>query len=283
MLAAVTTIFTSFAEPPTAGVIRIGLTQSMLPPSEEKKFDVMAANFKEVMLAQTGLKGDPVSATSAEDLRTKLADGTLQMGAFQGFEFAWLKRKYADLEPLMLAPPTPDALYEVIVVAKDSPVKSLADCRGLKLALAKDAREDTRHFLAHRCQQLGTNMNAMFPEPRKTESAEEALDNVVDDVAKVAAVDRSVWKMLERRKPGRAAKLRILEQSESFIPPVLAYWRGKLDDAVVKKFRDGMTIAHTTPKGNHLMSQLKVLKFEAIPTNFDKRLIESVKAFPPEP
>jgi ABC-type phosphate/phosphonate transport system substrate-binding protein len=282
MLLAVMTLMSLMpVDPPAVGVLRIGLTQSMLPPEEEKKFDVMATNFKEVILAQTGLKGDPVAATSAENLRQQLAEGMIQLGAFQGFEFAWLKHKHPDLEALLLASPTADALYEVIVVAKDSPAKTMADCRGMKLALAKSAREDTRHFLAHRCLQLGSNMKEMFPEPNSTKSAEEALDNVVDGVAKVAAVDRNVWKMLERRKPGRAAKLQVIETSEPFVPPVLAYCKGKLDAAVVQKLRDGMTTAHTTPKGNHFMSQLKIVKFEAVPADFDKRLAESMKAYPP--
>lgn len=268
------------AQSPTPGVLRIGITKSLLPGDEYEKFDVMAANYKDVLMERAGLKGDPQLVESADELRKQLADGSVQLGGFQGFEFAWLKKKHPELEPLLVAMPTTDSLTIVLVVGKDSPAKSFVDVKGLKFAIAKDAREDTRQFLTQRCQENKTNIKDMFGEPLAPESAEATLDSVVDGVAKAAAVDRGTWKMFERRKPGRAAKLRVIDTSEPFVPSVVAYMRGKLDPTIAQRFRDGMSTCHTTPKGSHLVSQIKIIKFEMIPVDFDKRLAESLKAYP---
>src|SRR4051812_22696659 len=49
----------ALAGEPATNIIRIGLTKSMLPPDEEKKFEVVANNFKEVLMQQSGLTGEP--------------------------------------------------------------------------------------------------------------------------------------------------------------------------------------------------------------------------------
>lgn len=269
------------SDPKPSDMIRVGIVQSMFPAEEAKKFDVTAANYKDVLKEQSRLNGEPVLVDSLDDLLKQLAEGKVQLGGFQGFEFAWLKQRHPELEPLLLATPSADTLHAVIVVNSDNSAASLADCRGKKLTLARDVRGDTRQFLARRCRQITIPLKDMFGDAIEAESAESALDKVVDGTAQVVAVDRGAWKMFERRKPGRAAKLKVIETSEPFLPSVVAYMRGKLDADVAQKFRDGMSTCHTTPKGKHLVSQIKIVKFETVPADFDKKLAESLKANPP--
>jgi len=238
--------------------IKVGLPKSLLHDTEHGRFEVMAANFRTVMKEQTGLDGDLVEVDSADVLRQQLADGTLQLGAFQGHEFAWAKAKLPDLEPLMLASTNPDVLQPVVVVPMASQAKDIGELRGKAIALPTSARDCVRLFVGKLCQKQGAAMKDFFTSVQAPEKAIDALDDLVDGKVQAAAVTQSVMRVFTTLKPGRAGRLKVLAQSEPFPPAVIAYVRGKLDNRTVQTFRDGMSAAHKTNNGNHLISQIKV-------------------------
>lgn len=262
--------------------VKIGMLKSMVREVPPALFRAMAAPFQQVVYDQTGLKGDLVVVETPEDMRKQLADGELQLGVFHGFEYAWMKMKQPALEPLMLVAINPQALQSVVVVSAENSAKTIDECRGGKLAIPNGTREHSRLFLTRRCRNCGCQQfQEFFPTTAAPKSVEEALDNVVDNVVQVAVVDQAGMSMFQRRKPGRFAKLKTLDQSEMFPPSVIVFNRGKIDDNTLNRFRDGMATAHKTTLGSHLMGLMKVTGFEPVPGNYDQRLTEIVKAYPP--
>jgi len=278
-LLAVFSVAVATAEQP--GYVKIALLRSMVRDASPQSIETMAANFQAVLKEQSGLDGQLVIVETAEELQKKLDAGEVRLGAFHGFEFAWMKHKNPDLVPLMLASPDPDALRSVLVVAKGSSAKPIADLPEQKLGMTKSCPEHSRLFLERTCNKLQSTTKEMFPTIQQPKSVEELFDEVVDGKLPVGLVERNGLKMFERRKPARFSKLRVLEESAPFPPGVLAFVRGKLGESTQKAFRDGMNNTDKSEQGRHLIQQMKIKRFENVPADFDKQLAESLKAFPP--
>lgn len=269
------------SDPPesTSGV-KIALLKSMVRDVSPQKFDAMAANFKSVVREQSGFDGELVVVPTVADLCQQMQKGDVQLGAFHGFEFAWMKQKHPELEAFLLAGTEPEARRSVVVVGKANPAKSMVDLRGHKLNMTLSTPEHSRLFLDRLCLRERIALKDLFAKVETPKTVEESLDEVVDGKVQVAVVEQSGLKMFERRKPARFARLRVLEESTSFPPNVLAYMRGKVGDSTLKSFRDGMNSTDKTEQGKHLMTQMKIKRFEAIPADFDKQLEAIAKVYP---
>ncbi len=268
------------AQAPSQNIVKVGIAKGLLRDLNPQLFRVLATNFEKVMQAQTGLSGQLLSIDSANEITQRLMEGDLQLGVVHGVEFGWMKVIHPDIHTLMINDIDPELLRAVVVVARDSPAKSLKDCQGEKLAIPSGTRGDTRLFITQRCRQMGSNIQDMFPEVSAPASIETALDNLVDGIEQVAVVERAGLKMFERRKPGRFAKLAVLEQSEPFPPSVIIFRRDKLDETTQTKFRDGMCTAHKSLLGAHLMTLMRIKRFEPVTADFHKSIDETLKAYP---
>ena len=71
-----------------------------------------------------------------------------------------------------------------------------------------------------------------------------------------------------------------MQQSEQFPPAVIAYKQGVIDQATLIQFRTGLLTAHDTELGRDMMKMWKIEAFEMIPANFDRSLIDTLKAYP---
>jgi len=274
--------FGAASGPPSADGLKVGLLKSMVRDAGPAKFEVLTANFRAVMREQTGLDGDLVTLETPEAMRRGLEEGRVQLGAFHGFEFAQERERSKELEPVMVTAPDPDALRFVVVVAKADTARGVADLRGAALAAATDASPpESRAFLHKLCKEVGVAAGEWFAPPIESKSAEDALDDVADGKAKATVASRVAWTLFERRKPGRAARLRVLAESDPFPPAVVACVKGKLDADTLKKFRSGMSTAHQSERGGRLMGQIRIERFAPVPSDFADRMAAIAKAYPP--
>jgi ABC-type phosphate/phosphonate transport system substrate-binding protein len=265
---------------PTASVVKVGLEKALLRDLSPQLFQVLAISFQTVMEAQTGLAGQLLAIDSADEVRRRLVNGEMELGVVCGVEYGWMNQKHPELEPLMLSVTDRDALEAVIVVAKDAQINCLKDCQGKRLAIPIGTRGDTRLFLSERCRCLGHTIHEFFAKMVMPHCVEEALDNVVDGVVDAAVVDRAGLKMFERRKPGRYPRLAVIAESGTFPPCAIVFRRGKIDEATLTKFRDGMVTAHKTVLGAHLMTLMNIKRFELATGDYQKQVDEAVKAYP---
>lgn len=272
---------TAAADPPANG-LKVGLLKSMVRDTGPAKMEVLTANFRAVMRERTGLDGDLVTLDNPDAMRHALADGTAQLGAFHGFEFAQQRELAKDLEPVMVTVMGPGARQFVLVVAKSNSAKNVTDLRGAVLAAAPDAAPpESRAFLQKLCKVANGSSGECLSKTYQSKSAEDALDDVVDGQAQATVASRATWTLFERRKPGRAAKLRVLAESEPFPPAVVACLKGRLDADTLKRFRTGMAAAHESSRGARLMGQIKVDRFSPVPADFAARMATILKAYPP--
>jgi ABC-type phosphate/phosphonate transport system substrate-binding protein len=264
-----------------AAPVRIGMLASMFRNVKPAVFDVQTKPFRLLVDAQTGLKTELLLEPTAEELRRKMDAGTIQLGLFHGFEFAWVRLKQPALRPLTIVAPE-DPIRASLVVPSSSPATGFADLGGKTLALPTGSRAHTRLYLERSCRALGRTPERFFARITTPKSTEDALHDVADNgEVNAAVVDDSAIERFTERHPGRAKRIKEIATSEVFPPSVVAYRDGSLDVDVIRRFRDGMGRAHTTLPGRQLLSLWLITRFEPIPADYPKALTAIAAAYPP--
>jgi ABC-type phosphate/phosphonate transport system substrate-binding protein len=260
--------------------VRVGLTGSLFRDTPEALVQTMMRPFKSLMETQTGLSGELVPGIKPDDLGQRLKDDKLQLAVYQGFEFAWAKEKLPGLKPLMIAVNQNKELRAFVVVRDDGPAK-LPDLKGKTIAIPRRTREHCHLFLERRCEALDKPLKEFFGKVVTPFSAEEAVDAVVNGQVDAALADGCFLNWYEKQKPTRYARLKVAEKSEVFPAAVVAYYANALDEATLRRFRDGMLSAKDNPRGVQLMTLCQMTSFEPVPDDYDKVCKEIVKAYPP--
>jgi ABC-type phosphate/phosphonate transport system substrate-binding protein len=233
------------------------------------------------MESQTGLSGQLVPGIAPDEMGQQLKDDKVQLAVFHGFEYAWVRQKHPELKPLMIAVNQNRHLRANLVVRDDCPATTFADLKGKTLAVPRRAREHCHLFLDRHCQAAGSTAKDYFGRLYNPNSAEDALDGVVSGQICAALVDSVALNWYRERKPKGSARLKTLEQSVPFPAAVVVYRAKAIDEATLKRFREGMISAKDNPRGQQLMTLVQITSFEPIPDDYDQLLTEIAKTYPP--
>jgi ABC-type phosphate/phosphonate transport system substrate-binding protein len=268
-------------ESPATPGIRIGLVESLFRDTPESLIKLMTRPLKSLMESQTGMTGTLDPGGECRNLGHQLQDDKFQLAVFHGVEFAWVRQKYPDLKPLVIAIRDGQPMYACLVVKNDCNVSCLKDLNGKTLAMCRQCREHCRLFLERRCEGCGKCPQKFFAKITTPTDAEDALDDVVDGVVEAAIVDSAALERYERMKADRFAKLKTAVKSEAFPPAVIAYKPGILSEETLKRFRNGLITADQNPKGKQLLNMCRINCFQAVPNNYEEMLLSIAKAYPP--
>ncbi len=143
------------AETPAACPVRMSLIRSMFKDTPDPLIQIMTDVFKAPVEEQTGLAAKVSVSGDPQTLALQLKEGKLQVGAFHGFEMAWVREKNPDLKPLMICVKQQSFVRAVVVVHQDSKASDAAALQGKTFALPQLARQHVRLFLQRRCVRSG--------------------------------------------------------------------------------------------------------------------------------
>jgi ABC-type phosphate/phosphonate transport system substrate-binding protein len=264
-----------------SGTLRIGLAATLFRDTPDALVQTMMRPFKSLMEAQTGLSGDLVPGVKPDELGRQLKDDKVQLAVFNGIEFAWARQKTPELVPLMLAVNREKYLRGYVVVRDDSAAARLADLKGKSLAVPRRTREHCHVYLERRCSAIGKEPKDFFAKVTAPVNMEVAVDAVVNGEVDAVLIDGCFLAWYEERKPARFAKLKVIEKSEEFPAAIVAYCAHALDEATLRRFREGMLSAKDNPRGVQLMTLCQMTSFEPVPDDYDKLLKDIAKAYPP--
>ena len=267
----------SGAEPPARREVRIGMIRSMFRDIPEAMLAPLSKPFQSLIYQQTGYSGELDLSPDAATLARRIEDGTVQLGVFHGFEYAWMQETHPELKPLVIAVPTCDKFQACLVVRDDCPCRGWGDFRGRRIALPRGSREHCRLFLERNRRRAAAEVCEITCPP----SVEDALDDVVDGLADATVVDDGAVLSFSRRKPGRFARLKVVCQSEVFPPSVVVYRSGGLEPHAIERFRDGLIRAHHTAQGKRMMMLWRLSGFAPVPPDYPVQLAAIRKAYPP--
>lgn len=265
----------------TGNSVRMSISRTLFDGYSEPLMMAMMRPFGGLMQTQTGMQGDLVACGDGLTMAEHIMKDKIQLGVFEGIEFAWARQKYPQLQPILITVNQKDHLRTFLVVHKDNPAKEWADLKGQTLAVHNHTRIHSRLFLCRNCKEAADQApKEFFQKIVKRDTSEDMLDDVVEGVIKAAVIEEVALERYRHRKPGRSEQLRILAKSESFPATVVAFKSGKLSQATVERLRKGMLTAGKSPLGRQLMTLWKTTGFQALPENYEKTLKEIVKTYP---
>ena len=135
-------------------------------------------------------------------------------------------------------------------------------------------------FLYLESVRVGLPATTAKPQAKSTLTSEEALDAVVNGDSAAAILDASAILGYQHLQPGAFQHLRVLAESPTFPPTVLAYTRGSLTDGTVQKVRQLLTGASQNATGKPLLMMWNVKGFEDVPADYDADLTRIAREFP---
>jgi ABC-type phosphate/phosphonate transport system substrate-binding protein len=243
---------------------------------EKAALDTLKAFIKD----ETGMDNQILSQKNWRELGEKMTKGKLQIGVFQGIEFAWAQEKFPSVKPLALGINLYRYPKVYVVTKKDSPIKDFAGLKGKSISLP-GAHTPMWMFVAHECKVNGKDIKSFFSKVTDQKNVEDALDDVVDGLMTATAVDGGTLQAYKLRKPGRFNLLRPIAQSQPLPPTVIAFSESGLSAETRTKFRDSLIGAARKERGKTMLTLFHLTGFEAIPADFNKVLASTRKTFPP--
>jgi ABC-type phosphate/phosphonate transport system substrate-binding protein len=260
--------------------IRIGISGALGLGAESGKEEAAADNLRSFIKSETGFDNEIVQQKGWRELAEKLAGGGVQLGVFQGYEFAWAREKYPKLQPLALAINVHRYREAHVVTAKTAKAADFAALDGQVLALPKVGQAHLALFVERQSQANGKALNKFFSRVTSPDNIEDALDDAVDGAVGAAVVDRVGLEAYKRRKPARFSRLKEVARSGQLPPPLVAYQEG-LNPDTLKRFQEGLLNARRKEKGQKLLNLFHLTGFETAPSDFDQFLAATRKAYPP--
>jgi ABC-type phosphate/phosphonate transport system substrate-binding protein len=261
--------------------VRVGLVRSLFRDVPVPLVQAALRPFGALMHEQTGLQGELLDIADADALGEQLAGDQLQLGVFHGYEFAWALQKHADLVPLMIAVNQEPRVDIHLIVKQDCPVSDFAGLKDRVVTVPRGGRAECHLVLERAALARGAEPAKFFGRVVIAPTGEDALDDVADGMAQAAVVDGLCLKCYERRKPGRAARLKELQAPQTFPAPVVAYHAGALNEATLRRFREGMMAAGRQARGKQFLSLWKLTGFEKVPDDYKQLLARTFIAYPP--
>jgi len=181
------------------------------------------------------------------------------------------------LQPLLVAIYRTADVKAVLVAKKDSPYRSFADLKGKDVAIVKEGKEHIRRYAR---KEAGGEPASFFGKVITPSDSEAALDAVLLDKVQAALVDRASLDIYKEVNPGRFQRLKIVGESASFPPAVVAFNPKQIDGSTAARFKQGMLKANQTAKGRDVMANFKITAFELAPAHFEQSLASVRKQYP---
>ena len=262
--------------------LKLGMVKAFFNDLPEVIIAVATQPFSELMKQTTGLDGKLSYDQDAFGTAAQLNANQLQLGVFNGHEFAWAQQKYPDLRPLMIVTNKQHDVRAYVIVHKNSPAKSIADLRGKKIDFPLQTKEHGRVFVnRYATDNAQSDPRAFFGAMLKTDSAIDGLNDVCQGKADAVVVDGIALEFYKDIKlPVYEKNLRILQKSDAFPSAVIGYKQGAVSPSTLKQFSDGLCNAHKNAVGSDLMKMWNIDRFEVAPANYAQTLAECLKTYP---
>lgn len=265
------------AAPPP--VIKLGLQRGMFPDVPPALIQAAAGPFQDLLKRQSGLDGEVELVDGHDALAAKLDAKELQFGVFHGFEWAWVRAKYPDLQALAVTVPPGRRLHACLVVHGENAAKTPADLPAGPALVPTGTKAHCRLYLERLRATLPEGVAK--PEPVADAGVDDVLDKIVLGKSGVALVDGAAFAAYQNNKPGAARTLRVLAQSDPLPPAAVVYRRGGVDPAVLEKIRVGLVKAGTTAQGKAFLFMWHLKGFEDPTAAYEADLQAALKAYPP--
>lgn len=268
------------ADPPDDGV-RVGMANTFFHDLAAPLIEIATKPFGIVMREACGIEGRLVSIADPAAVVKQLRAKELHFGVFHSFEYAWLRQQHPELKPLAIAVNEQARVQAFLMVRKDTPPENFAALKGKTLSIPKRTKEHCRLYVETCCTREGRcDAKAFFAKVVHASSVEEGLDDLLRKKVDAVVVDGIGLEFYRDLKPGCANRVTVLQKSQDFPPPVIAYWEGGVEGATLTRVRNGLLRTKELEIGQEMLKLWKVRAFETVPQNYQRSLDVLLKTYP---
>ena len=147
----------------------------------------LARPFRALLERQTGLAGDFEIFPDCTAMAKKFGERKIDVGVLHGYEFAWIRGKNPDLEPLTIAQPQGGINQAFIVVHAEGKAKKPSDLEGETLLIPRGSKGHIFVYLDK--LRAALPQTALKTVPKTGMTPEEALNAVSEGEHAAAIVD----------------------------------------------------------------------------------------------
>jgi ABC-type phosphate/phosphonate transport system substrate-binding protein len=198
------------------------------------------------------------------------------MAVLHGLEYGRLRDKCRDCKPLLVAVQETLTLKAEVLTQKENPARGLADLKGKRLALPRRPQAHTLYYLE---RSLGKTDYQSSPR-ENTDNTDAAIEAVVEGGADYTVIGNAAWDVYRDRKPGRAKRLKVVEESPEFPSTVIVYNELESNEEVLKKFRDNLLSADQTREGRQTLNLWRISSFQDVPKDYERQVDEILRRYP---
>jgi ABC-type phosphate/phosphonate transport system substrate-binding protein len=262
---------------PNKDEVVIGMPKSLFQGIPIWMVELGAEPFLKLMKESTAVNGKILHVSDAMTLADQMDVRKVQIGVFQGHEFAWVKKKYPDLIPIALSAPM-NPVQTFCVVRWDCKAANIGELKDQKLSLPAVHRDFCDMYLA---KQKDEHMKGKdFAGVIKAATATEAIFNVIQKECGCAVIDCSTYEFFKSVYPGQFKNLKVLCHSEVFPNACVAVKKGVLEEKTIEKFRHALLHARELPGGEAMLLNFKLNGFVKVPDDYEKLLKDLQKGYP---
>ena len=262
--------------PPT--VIKLGVLSGMFRDVPPTLVHAAATPFQDLFKKQTGVESEVEMLDQCDVLADRLKEKKLHFGVFHGFEWAWVKGRYPELQPVAVTVP-PKKIQACLVIHANSKVEKPAELQGACVAVPIGAKAHTYLYLDRLQHTLPAGCCRLAPENDR--GPDDILDAVSEGKTPAALMDLAALGAYQDSKPGKGRRLKVLCQSEPFPATVIVFSKGAVDLNSVEKVRSGLVKAKDNPHGRAFLFLWQLKGFEEVNAVYDAELQAVLKAYPP--
>lgn len=153
--------------------------------------------------------------------------------------------------------------YSYIIVPKESAVRTFAELRGKRFAFTDPLSNSGKLVPTYMLARMNEMPESFFKEVIFTKAHDKSIKAVAQGVVDAAAVDSLIWEYLAAMSPEFTSKTRILEKSPPYAIPPIAVSRD-LAPELKERLRQIVLNAHTDPKGQAILKQMRIDRFVVI-------------------
>jgi ABC-type phosphate/phosphonate transport system substrate-binding protein len=261
-------------------VIKLGVLSGMFRDVPPSLVHAAATPFQDLFKKQTGVESEVEMLEHCDSLASQLKEKKLHFGVFHGFEWAWLKGRNPELQPLAVTVP-PKKIQACLVIHSSSKVEKPAELQGTCVAVPLGAKAHTYLYLDRLQHTLPPGCCRLVPNDER--GSDEVLDSVSEGKTTAALMDLATLAAYQDSKPGKGRRLKVLCQSDPFPPTVIVFRTGGVDLSTVEKIRSGLVKAKDNPHGRAFLFLWQLKGFEESNGVYEAELQTVLKAYPPPP
>jgi ABC-type phosphate/phosphonate transport system substrate-binding protein len=260
--------------------VRLAASRTLLRGGDPAAAEAALKLISRLVHSQTGVPVECVAFQDGTALAKGMNSGNAAMGLLPGIELAWMNKKNAGLRPMLLACNENISLKALVVVRADAALPSVTSLKGKRLSFPKMNFNHTFLFLDKAIRDAGYQPAHFFASCTAAANPDAALEAVLEGDADVAVVDEVAMEVYRGRKPGRAKRLRVLQESSKFPCAVIVCKPEMAKSEEVKKIQQGLSTAHERPAGRQMLSLMRLSAFVPVTAEYEQLLKDVLKDYP---